>query len=202
MRPGRRGSSAPRVFNASVRREYERELLLARKQAERATERVARLFSVTSALAEALTPVQVAEIITQQGVAALSAQAGFVGILTEDGVRLTITHAVGYPPGVLASWQEVSLASATPLADAVRTGEPILIGSPDALATRYPQLASIPDRTGSRSVAAIPLNLHGRALGVLGLSFTTEQVFTAEDRAFLLTLAHQCALALERARLL
>jgi PAS domain S-box-containing protein len=189
------------IFNATDRREYERELLLARKQAEQAADRIARLLAVTSALAEALTPAQVAAIITQQGTAALNAGAGLVATLTSDGTSLEIVHAVGYQPGVLESWQHFSLDTAMPLADAVRTGEPILLESPEALVARYPQIAHLAERTGNRSVAAIPLSINGRALGVLGLSFTTDQPFPADDRTFLLTLARQCALALERARL-
>jgi PAS domain S-box-containing protein len=189
------------IFNASDRRAYEREVLLARKKAEQATDRIARLFAVTSALAEALTPAQVAEIITQQGVAALNAQAGLVAIVTGDGSSLEIVHAAGYQPEVVASWQRFSLDAPMPLAEAVRSEAPILLESPDELAARYPRLAGMSGRTGNRSVAAIPLSLNGRAIGVLGLSFATAQAFTAEDRAFLLTLARQCALALERARL-
>jgi signal transduction histidine kinase len=62
-------------------------------------------------------------------------------------------------------------------------------------------MASLAEHTGNRRVAAIPLSINGRAVGVLGLSFATAQAFTADDRTLLLTLARQCALALERARL-
>jgi signal transduction histidine kinase len=69
------------------------------------------------------------------------------------------------------------------------------------LATRYPHLALLTDSPGHISVAAIPLNVNGRAMGVLGLSFAVFRSFSADDHTFLLTLARQCALALERARL-
>src|SRR6185295_11819431 len=55
--------------------------------------------------------------------------------------------------------------------------------------------------TGHISVAAIPLNVNGRAIGVLGLSFAAFRSYSADDQTFLLTLARQSALALERARL-
>jgi PAS domain S-box-containing protein len=189
------------IFNASDRRKYEQELLLARKQAEQAADRMARLQTAMVALAEALTSARVAEIITEQGVAALGAQAGLIAVVTNDGAGLELVHAVGYPADLLVSWQRFPLHSAMPLADAVRTGEPIVLESPEALAARYPQLAAMSDRTGNASMAAIPLGVDGRAIGVLGLSFAAVQAFTVEDRTFLLTLARQCALALERARL-
>jgi PAS domain S-box-containing protein len=189
------------IFNANDRRQYERELLLARKKAEQATDRIARLQAVMVALAEALTPAQVGEVIVQQGVAALHAQAGLVAVVTDDGASLEIVHAVGYPVETLVNWQRVSLDTPMPLADAVRFGEPILLESLEALAERYPKLVAMPDSTGNASVAAIPLSVNGRARGVLGLSFASAQSFTGEDRTFMLTLARQCALALERARL-
>jgi signal transduction histidine kinase len=88
-----------------------------------------------------------------------------------------------------------------PLADAVRTGEPVLLASPGALTTRYPQLVTLSERTGNQSLVAVPVSSNGRAIGVLGLSFAEARPFTSEDRTFLLMLARQCALALERAQL-
>jgi PAS domain S-box-containing protein len=189
------------IFNASDRREYERELLIARKQAEQAADRITHLLTITTMLSKALTPLQVAEIITQQSSRVLNAQAGVVGIVTSDGISLEIVHSVGYPTEMLESWRHFPLDTHMPLADAVRTGEPSLLASPSALAARYPQLAALVERTGNQSVVAIPLSSNGRAIGVLGLSFAIAQSFTTEDRTFLLMLARQCALALERARL-
>jgi PAS domain S-box-containing protein len=189
------------IFNASERRKYEQELLLARKQAEQAADRIARLQTVMVALAEALSATRVAEIITEQGIAAFNAQAGLIAVVTDDGASLELVHAVGYPADLLENWQHFPLHSSMPLTDAVRTGEPVVLESPEALAIHYPHIATLLEHTGNLSMAAIPLGLDGRAIGVLGLSFASVQTFTSEDRTFLLTLARQCGLALERARL-
>jgi len=189
------------IFDATNRREYERELLRARKTAEQATGRMARLQAVSAALAEALTPAQVAEVIVHQGVAALEAQAGLVAVVNDDSSNLELVQAVGYPAEVLASWQRFLPDTPMPLTDAVRVGEPILLESPEALADRYPHLAAMVGSPGNTSLAAIPLSVKGRAIGVLGLSFAAFRSFSADDHTFLLTLARQCALALERARL-
>ena len=189
------------IFNASDRREYERELLLARNKAEQATERITRLQAVSVALAEALTPAQVADVIVRQGIAALQAQAGLVASVTDDGTGLELVQAIGYPADVLAPWQSLSLDTPMPLTDATRAGEPILLESLEALTDRYPHLAAMLESIDHTSVAAIPLSVNGRAMGVLGLSFTAFRSFSADDHTFLLTLARQCALALERARL-
>jgi signal transduction histidine kinase len=101
---------------------------------------------------------------------------------------------------MLDSWRQFSLSQAVPLAEAVRSKTMILIESPDALVARYPQLGqrAMPEH---RAWAAIPLLLEGRVSGALGLSFGEAHVFNGDERTFLLTLASQCAQALERARL-
>lgn len=189
------------VFNASERREYERELLVARRRAEQAAERMSRLLIVSSALAKALTPAQVADLIVEQSVAAVGAQAGLVATVTDDGLGMELASAAGYPAELSQHWQRMPLATPAPLTDALRAGEPILLESPEALSARYPQLAALSHSLGVHSVVAIPLSPNGRATGVLGLSFAAAQSFSPEDRTFLLTLARQCGLALERARL-
>src|SRR5205085_11632407 len=69
-----------------------------------------------------------------------------------------------------------------------------------SLVERDPHLAAQVS-TERRSWAYLPLLDHGRTVGVVGLSFPTERHFCAEERAFMLALARQCAQALERARL-
>ncbi|MGH9163532.1 MAG: sensor histidine kinase, partial [Vicinamibacteraceae bacterium] len=54
---------------------------------------------------------------------------------------------------------------------------------------------------GGRAIAAVPFLVGSRCLGAVGLSFTRRRRFDDRDRAFLQALAHQAALALERARL-
>src|SRR5262249_22282947 len=51
------------------------------------------------------------------------------------------------------------------------------------------------------AMLVVPLLLEGRSIGVLALSFQEGRRFSDEDRAYALTLARQCAQALDRARL-
>ena len=48
----------------------------------------------------------------------------------------------------------------------------------------------------------IPLIVEGKPIGVLTFIFTGNHSFSEEERAFILTISHHCALALNRARLL
>jgi PAS domain S-box-containing protein len=173
----------------------------ARQAAEQAADRTARLQTVTAALSEALTPAQVAEVVVNQGLAALAVRAGFVALLTDDTTALEIVKSVGYPQAAIESWQHFPLEAPVPMAQVVRTGEPIFLESAEALAAQYPLLAHLPAMTGNRSFAFIPLTVEGRSLGVMGFSFVEAIEFSQEGRAFLVALGHLCSQAIARARL-
>jgi PAS domain S-box-containing protein len=167
---------------------------------KQAADRSAYLQTISNALSEALTPTQVADAVIAQGIAAIGSQAGSIALLSEDGDALEVISATGYPVHVLDSWRRFSLSQPIPLAEAVRSKTMIMIESPAELAERYPQLGQ-PALPESYAWAAIPLLVEGRVSGALGLSFGQARKFSIDERAFLLTLASQCAQALERARL-
>jgi signal transduction histidine kinase len=173
----------------------------ARAEAETMSMWIARLQAVTAALSEAMTPEQVAEVVIQQGGATLGARAGLIALVSEDGAALEIARAFGYPGETLETWRRFPLDLPTPLADAVRTREPIVLASQREYARRYPQLADQYATLGSGSLVALPLLAEGRTTGVLGLSFAGFRTFSADEVAFARTLAHQSAQAFERARL-
>jgi signal transduction histidine kinase len=84
----------------------------------------------------------------------------------------------------------------------VRTGTPVWLETKDVLVARYPHFVERERYVLKHgSWACLPLWVEGRAVGGLALSFATERTFGAEDRAFMLALARQCAQALERTRL-
>jgi len=174
---------------------------LARAAAERAAQRTARLQAVTAACSEALTLDQVAEVVMDQSIALPGATSGLIALLKDDSLGLQIVRTHGYPPDALAAWQSMPLDAAMPLTEAVRTGEPIWIEAFAAIVERYPRLADPRMASGNRALIAIPLISHGQVLGSMGLSFAEERVFVAEDRAFFMALARQCAQAIDRARL-
>ncbi|PRY10036.1 SpoIIE family protein phosphatase [Kineococcus rhizosphaerae] len=101
--------------------------------------------------------------------------------------------------------REVPLDSATPSAEAARTRQPVLLRDRAELVTRFgaPQAlnASVLD-LGENSWAMYPLVARGRVVGVLRFGFAREGSLDAQEQVFAATLAGQCALAVERARLL
>ncbi|MCC5629280.1 PAS domain S-box protein [Nostoc sphaeroides CHAB 2801] len=171
------------------------------QETERSVNRTLLLQRITAAFSEALTPQQVADVVVNQGIAALQATAGSVVLLTEGGTTLKIVQATGYPQSLIDAWANFPINAPNQIAETVRTRQPIFLENLAALIAKYPNLADIVALTGNHAWASIPLVAEGKVIGALGLSFTTEQIFNEEDRGFMLTLGQQCAQAIARAQL-
>jgi serine phosphatase RsbU (regulator of sigma subunit)/PAS domain-containing protein len=101
----------------------------------------------------------------------------------------------------------VPLDSATPSAEAARTLRPVLLRNRVELAARFGEgpgrgLNATVLALGEHSWAMYPLVARGRLVGVLRFGMLREGSLDAEEQLFAATLADQCALAVERARLL
>ena len=119
------------------------------------------------------------------------------------GETLWLLQSRGYSAEAIAGWSTMNSLDITPIALAHRTGEAVWIGDSEdpACLARFPVLEHAKVGTGSHALVALPLRLDERVLGVMGLSFDAPRVYDEEERTFLLTLAAQCAQALERAHL-
>jgi signal transduction histidine kinase len=173
----------------------------ARSLAQQSASRTERLQSVTAALGQALTPLQVAEVIVVQGAAALGGQAGQVLRLSDDGTMLEAIHAFGYPPDYAARYSRFALSEPMPSASVVRSGQPLWIASQAEFFERYPELARHRPAGRYEALVITPLRFECRILGTLVISFDTVQLFSEEDRGLVAALSDLCAQALERARL-
>lgn len=173
----------------------------ARREAERAADRIQRLQTVTAALSGARTPGEVARAMLGDATRMVGSHAGVLAVVSADGAGLELLAPTGYPGDVVEAWTHVPLDADVPLAEAVRTGEPVLVSSPEALAERYPSITGTRGRTGTQALAAVPLVAEGTVLGAVGFSFPEPREFDVADRELLDALAGQCALALIRARL-
>lgn len=173
----------------------------ARRAAEQAADRTARLQAVTASLSSALLPEAVARVIIEQGLEALGAAAGLLVTLVAGEHSLSMLHAKGYPPGYLEHFIPMGLDAAYPIAAVARTGQPLWLRSQAELAALYPKLGGLRQPHALQATAVAPLLFEARVLGVLTFSFALEQAFAPEDQALLLALAGAGAQALERARL-
>lgn len=162
--------------------------------------RIITLYNLTADLSKSLTLEQVAETIILYAMTSLEASAGAVFLLNKNAQELEMIASSGYAEPVAQAWTHIPLNHAmSPLAEAVRTNTPLLFRRVDDWMERFPLPAS--RSQVHKAWASLPFALENRVLGGLGLSFPTERAFDDEEHRFMLTLAHQCAQALERVSL-
>ncbi|MCP3137259.1 GAF domain-containing protein [Pyxidicoccus xibeiensis] len=176
----------------------------ARARVELVSARMRSLQSLTLALSGALTPQDVARAVVQEALRALPADAGALFLLDAAGTTLELVHTVRYEPPVAAAFARMPLTAHMPMAEAVRTGAPVLLEDVACLARHYPEAAATVHAVyaGEQASACLPLMARGRVVGTLVVSWLRERSFDPEERAFLEMLAQQAAMAVERARLL
>lgn len=168
--------------------------ITSRKRAE--LERM-QLLAFTTALAEAFTPQQVAEVIFEKVHRAIGAQAGTIVLLAEDGHTLEVLGTLDYPPITDIIRRQLDLDMPFPIVDAVRHGQPVWVENPEEAAPYYPRLKEIVPN--ACAIVALPLTIQQRVIGALGLIFTSPRTFSSDDQVHLQVIANQCAQALERA---
>jgi len=190
---GRRAGTA--IENARLYEEAQR----ARLTAESSAARASLIQEVTAALSEAPTPSIVAEVVTSLGTKAIGASAANVYEVASSGEELILVRSMGYPENLLEGYRRLSMAADMPIVEAVRTGRPLFFRQREELDTPYPGL--VPPVATFASWAALPLQVEGRRLGALGISFKGARDFDETERDFMVTMSRLCAQALERANL-
>src|SRR6202034_885694 len=103
------------------------------EQLSAAALRTARLQQATSMLAEALTVLQVVEVITEVGRSAIGALRSAVAMLDPDRLRLKTINPGGLPshPGALSG--DISLDTPSVMTAAINSRRPLTVDSPEAM---------------------------------------------------------------------
>ncbi|MFR9806418.1 SpoIIE family protein phosphatase [Pseudonocardia sp. RS010] len=189
------GFTGPRALSASDReatlavaelaaQALDRSLLLvAETEGRRLAE---RLGAVATALSRATDLESVADVILAHARSAIGAEAVVVLLVDDEGLLHTLA-ADGWAAGDRIVEHGLRVTSDHPLGQVVRSAEPIWAagGQPGAYPVR----------------TAVPLLVAGRAIGVIGLGFGRDPAFGPDERGLVLTIASQCAQAVQRARL-
>ena len=178
----------------------------ARREAEQAADRVARLQSITAALVERLTPSQIAAVVVEQAIGALGAERGAVGLLVDGGAFFEVLQVGGYPDTdqvreELRHWKRFPLSRGGTWANVARTGKAEFLSSSEERLAQHPEVSQTQAILGLNASATLPLAAGGRTVGVLWLNFPRRHDFDEKDREFLLALARHCSQAIERASL-
>jgi GAF domain-containing protein len=130
----------------------------------------------------------------------LHASAITVGIISPDRSLLVTLLVVGFSAQTEALLNApLPLAGRLPATNVLRNGEPIFWSSLAERDTAYPEFASFPSE--HEAWAILPLVVRGKPIGVLVLGWLESRSFGPTDSALLKVIAHQCAVAVDRARL-
>ena len=151
------------------------------------------------ALSAAGTVAEVAAAVSEGLRGALDASVVTVCTTGTEGV-LHVADVAGYPTERLRQFTTLPLAASLPLTDAARTRRPVWLPDQATTVAAYPPIADslLP---GTEALVAMPLTVADRLVGALGVTFLHTAAFDGADRAFLLDVAGQVAIALERAEL-
>jgi GAF domain-containing protein len=169
----------------------------AEELAERRAGEARTLLETTTALAAAVSPAEVVDVVLAHGALALGADAGVVA-LCEDG-ELVVLGAAGAPPEDLV--RRVPLSESTPLSDAVRRNEVVVVESADDRRRRYPLLDRLRSPISHLASISVPLTARGVAIGGMAFGFVRPRRIDEAQRQLVAAIARQASAALERARL-
>jgi PAS domain S-box-containing protein len=172
----------------------------ARHAAEQASERMRRLQELTAQLSSCLDEADVVSRLVVAGSSAIGAAAGFAWLLRDGDVLELAAHVDELGALRAELYGRIPLSAPLPACEVVRTGQPLVFDTLDAMLAAFPGALSR-DATPYRAWAVIPFVANGQAIGVASFSYRDERAFSREDRALLAAMIGQASLALERCRL-
>jgi serine phosphatase RsbU (regulator of sigma subunit)/anti-sigma regulatory factor (Ser/Thr protein kinase) len=162
--------------------------------------RLVHLRRLTAALADAVTPDDVARVVLASALEVEDVVRA--GIATSNGAGRELSFVASDDDAVgpaFVRWCRIEGLADVPIAEAVRDGEPVFLGSLDDLGRLYPHMVERQRGLGTRAMAALPLAVGREAIGGLLLSFAADRGFDANEQAFLAAFAAQVTQALKRA---
>jgi signal transduction histidine kinase/ActR/RegA family two-component response regulator len=199
----RREAEAMRVRADSAlaaRRQIEEALRQSEGNFRALAARTSRLYTLSAGLSEALTLDAMARVMVDRGKVVIGAAAGTVALLVDNGTAFQTLYSDELPAAD-DRWRHFAADPGLGVTAAVQSRQPVLVSSFAEWQETYPVSASIAAGDGYASSATLPLLADGDVLGVMSFSFTVPVNFDDDYRALLVSLAQNCAQALDRARL-
>jgi signal transduction histidine kinase len=157
-----------------------------------------KLLEVITALSQARSVGEVAEVVLGKGLALLEASRGI--LVYTDGAGANVLGLHGMGPAFEARVNDRGRDADLAVTETIRTGKEIWIGSAAEYRERYPWAS---DQIGPdddlHALCAIPLIHAGQTIGGLAMGFSHSEAFGVADRAFTLLMGQATAAALHRA---
>ncbi len=171
-------------------------------EADRVATREQQLNAATAALAAAAGVDEAATALAGAVRTALDASGVVVYVVrATNGHRMELVHREGIAPQAVDPLPDVGADDPLGAAEAARTRTSAWIGDPDRCRARFPGGPDAHGAGGVRALAALPLLLGARLVGVVCVTFGTPREFPAAERTFATTLTGQAAQAFDRAAL-
>ena len=160
------------------------------------------VWRLATALSGAVTPLDVATALAEEGASAAGASFSNLAILDAATDQVRAIHHSSAGSDIVARWTEFRLDTPTPLCEAMQSGLPVLLESLDVIGTRFPNMRADTLAAGLSATASLPLAAaNGVILGAAGFGWPVVQDFGIEQLRRLDLVAHLAAQALDRANL-
>lgn len=159
-----------------------------------------RLQSMTSALSNAVTRMDVADVVVAEISDAVDASGVAFAIIGEERGPLALLAQRGYARELVAASLEVPLETASPGGRAVDRRESAFFETLGEVSRAYPRVASELGALGHESFLFAPLRVGRRSVGLVLVSWEETRRMSGEERRFVESLVEQAAQALDRAR--
>ena len=159
-----------------------------------------QLYQLSSELSCSRTPAEVMATCLPELARAIDAGTGAAFLLSVDSTVCELSQKIGYPELRTASAVALSIVERSPLNDAIRRREVLVVAS-DAQREVNHRASSetIPELHEGDIV--LPLITGGRAVGAIVLAGMKGRVLQSDEREFLIAAGRQAARAIDRAQL-
>lgn len=184
------------IFDARRRQDYERELLTARREAERSEGRVRTLQQASAAFGSTTSEDALVTALVDIAGESMGATATSLMFVDRSVNALRSVTSGSNPLGDL-----VALRDPRPESDAVRLGKPVTLNSSDEALHRYPTVLPALRELRFEAVSAVPLPSDDDRLGVLVCFYRQRREFSDDEIGLQQALVTQAAQSLERIQL-
>jgi hypothetical protein len=131
----------------------------------------AALRAAQEVLGQATTLAQISDALVGSGVQAVRGARSVVLLLDVTGTVLELVASSGYDADYVEGFSHLPISSPLPVAEAVRTGRPVVVPTVEAFKRRHPGIP-LPDEE-PHALVAVPLLRAGVPLGAWGIRVDT-----------------------------
>jgi diguanylate cyclase (GGDEF)-like protein/PAS domain S-box-containing protein len=194
IQTGTSGEVRIAVFDSTERRDYERELLAARRAAETSEAQVSILQRASTAFTLADTEEALTAALAASVREAFSASFTAILLFDDNGVLQLATGSHPLLEYIHAGWE-------TPSTDAVRFNKVVIMADLEQAERMYPRLVPVYQADQLETAIASPLTDKGKPVGVISSFFRRKREFDPALLELLETLTQQASHVLARIRL-